>query len=88
MEKTLRGKKRSFTSCKKALASWIDGKAKEDLDLSNLRFFPSMLAFGEDKFRHMINSGDEPILVKKLTKLYWSEDAAVQAMNVWFERGV
>ena len=88
MEKTLRGKKRSFTGCKKAFASWEDGKAKEDLDLLNLRFFPSMAIFGEETFHHNMNNGEERTLVKKLLKQYGSEDAVVEAMNVWFEEGI
>ncbi|KAI4706301.1 hypothetical protein J4E89_009035 [Alternaria sp. Ai002NY15] len=88
MEKTLRGKKRKFTGCTKAFASWEDGKAKEDLDLPNLRFFPSMVFFGEDTFRRNMNNGEERTFVKKLLKQYGSEDAVVEAMNVWFEEGI
>jgi hypothetical protein len=39
MEVVLRSKKRRFKGYKKVLANWIDGKAQEDLDLPNLRFF-------------------------------------------------
>ena len=47
-----------------------------------------MVFFGEDTFRRNMNNGEERTFVKKLLKQYGSEDAVVEAMNVWFEEGI
>ncbi|KAI4919031.1 uncharacterized protein J4E92_008675 [Alternaria infectoria] len=88
IEKSLRGKKWKFTGCQKALVCWTDGKANEELDLPNLKFFPLVGKFDEDMFRQMVTKGEEAAFARKLIKLYGSEDEAVAAVKVWFVEGV